>query len=139
MVLQLYATIYTSSFYNRLKTSVKSKCASSHWNSQLQLHIQSHRYPQKHLRLYKIKKVILKYKIHIIIKILSIITIRHSSVIRQKYESYVCVSGGKKCSFFGKFGVLCFLETPVLRFVLLPYYRPYSTHLFPKVTIFTEH
>ena len=35
----------------------------------------------------------------------------------------MCVSGGKKCSFFGKFGVLCFLETPVLRFALLPYYR----------------
>ena len=25
--------------------------------------------------------------------------------------------------FFGKFDVLCFLETPVLRFVFLPYYR----------------
>ena len=25
--------------------------------------------------------------------------------------------------FFGKFGVLCFLETPVLRFALLPCYR----------------
>ena len=25
--------------------------------------------------------------------------------------------------FFWKFGVLCFLETPVLRFALLPYYR----------------
>ena len=35
----------------------------------------------------------------------------------------MCVSGGKKYSFFGKFGVLCFLETPVLRFDLLPYYR----------------
>ena len=22
----------------------------------------------------------------------------------------MCVSGGKKCSYFGKFGVLCFLE-----------------------------
>ena len=33
------------------------------------------------------------------------------------------VSEGKKYSFFGKFGVLCFLETPVLRFALLPYYR----------------
>ena len=30
---------------------------------------------------------------------------------------------GKKCSFFGKFGVLYFLVTPVLRFTLLPYYR----------------
>ena len=29
-------------------------------------------------------------------------------------------SGGKKCLFFGKFDVLCFLETPVLRFALLP-------------------
>ena len=28
----------------------------------------------------------------------------------------------KKYSFFRKFGVLCFLETPVLRFALLPYY-----------------
>ena len=38
-------------------------------------------------------------------------------------HTYVCISGGKKCSFFGKFGVLCFLETPVLRFALLSYYR----------------
>ena len=28
----------------------------------------------------------------------------------------VCLSGGKKCLFFGKFNVLCFLVTPVLRF-----------------------
>ena len=38
-------------------------------------------------------------------------------------KRYVCISEGKKCSFFGKFSVLCFLETPVLRFALLPYYR----------------
>ena len=31
--------------------------------------------------------------------------------------------GGKKCSFFRKFDVLCFLETSVLRFALWPYYR----------------
>ena len=30
---------------------------------------------------------------------------------------YVCVSGGKRCSFSGKSGVLCFVEIPVLRFV----------------------
>ena len=35
----------------------------------------------------------------------------------------VCVSSGKKDSFFRKFGVLCFLETSALRFTLLPYYR----------------
>ena len=35
------------------------------------------------------------------------------------------LSGGKKCSFFGKFDVLCFLEIPVLRFALLPYNRRY--------------
>ena len=40
-------------------------------------------------------------------------------------RTFLCVSGGKKCSFFAKFGVLCFLETPVLRFALLPYYRRY--------------
>ena len=33
-------------------------------------------------------------------------------------HTYVCVSGGKKCSFFGKFSVLCFLETHVSRFAL---------------------
>ena len=38
-------------------------------------------------------------------------------------HTYACVSEGKKCSFFGKFGVLGFLLTSVLRFVLLPYYR----------------
>ena len=31
-------------------------------------------------------------------------------------ETYGDVSGGKKCSFFGKFGVFCFLATLVLRF-----------------------
>ena len=41
-------------------------------------------------------------------------------------DHHLCVSGGKKCSFFGKFGVLSFLETPVLRFALLPYYRRYG-------------
>ena len=44
-------------------------------------------------------------------------------VIRQKGESQnVWISWGKKCLFFGKFCVLFFLETPVLSFVLLPYY-----------------
>ena len=38
-------------------------------------------------------------------------------------HTHVYVSGGKKCLFFRNFGVLCFLETPVLRFALLPYYR----------------
>ena len=38
-------------------------------------------------------------------------------------HTYVCVSGGKKCSFFQKFNVLRLLETPILRFALLPYLR----------------
>ena len=37
--------------------------------------------------------------------------------------TYVCVSWGKKCSFFGKIGVLCFFEACVLKLPLLPYYR----------------
>ena len=63
------------------------------------------------------------------------------SIIRQKGEyqngcykktkhAKFPYQGVKKCSFFGKFGVLCFLETPVLRFVLLPYYR--RLNLFEK-------
>ena len=40
----------------------------------------------------------------------------------QHKFTHVCVSGGKKCSLFGKFYVLCFLETPIFRFALLPYY-----------------
>ena len=37
-------------------------------------------------------------------------------------HTYICVSGGKTFSFFGKFGLLCFLVASVLRFTLLPYY-----------------
>ena len=39
------------------------------------------------------------------------------------HEPNLCASRVKKCSFFRKFGMLCCLETPVLRFALLPYYR----------------
>ena len=35
----------------------------------------------------------------------------------------MCESGGKKCSFFEKFGVLCFLVASVMTFAVLPYYR----------------
>ena len=55
--------------------------------------------------------------------------------------TYVCVSGGKKCLFFGNLGVPCFLETPVLRFALLPYSRQSvmfcnNYHILLKVLIF---
>ena len=40
-----------------------------------------------------------------------------------KFSEKRTLSGGKQCSFFGKFGVLCFLEIPILRFTLLPYHR----------------
>ena len=72
-----------------------------------------------------------------------------SLVIRQKGESQngcfkkakhakisECVSGVKKCSFFGNFGVLCFLETPVLRFALLPYSRRFVGSL--RITLVTS-
>ena len=42
---------------------------------------------------------------------------------RKTNISSPCVSAGKKCSYFGKLGVLFFLETHVLRFALLSYYR----------------
>ena len=41
----------------------------------------------------------------------------------EHYHMYVCVSGGKKCSFFGELSVVCLLITFVLRFASLPYYR----------------
>ena len=38
----------------------------------------------------------------------------------------MCVLGGKKCSFLARFGMLCFLETPIFRFAILPYYWWYN-------------
>ena len=43
--------------------------------------------------------------------------------VTRKQRTYVCVLGSKKCSFFGKFSLPCFLVTSILRFALLPYYR----------------
>ena len=37
----------------------------------------------------------------------------------------------RNVSFFGKIGMLCFLETSVLRFALLPYYR--RVHLLKNI------
>ena len=52
-------------------------------------------------------------------------------------HTYVCVSRGRKCSFFGKLGVLCFLEILALRFVLLPYYRrTLSVNIYIKLGYF---
>ena len=42
----------------------------------------------------------------------------------------VYVSKGEKCLFFGRFCVLCFLGTPVLRFFLLLYYRQFMCTFF---------
>ena len=49
--------------------------------------------------------------------------IRTRTCAYQGVRNVRCLSGGKKCSFFGKFGMLCFCETPALRFTILPYYR----------------
>ena len=44
------------------------------------------------------------------------------------WYAHVCAYQGiKNVCFCGKFGVFCFLETPVLRFALLPYYRRIGT------------
>ena len=43
--------------------------------------------------------------------------------VNGRISKRTCVSGGKKCSFFVKLGVLCFLVTPILRFAFLPYRR----------------
>ena len=54
---------------------------------------------------------------------------------KQTFNTYVRVSGGKKCLFFGKVGVLCFLETPVLRFALLLYYQQAIMEMLIKTAI----
>ena len=56
----------------------------------------------------------------------NVYNLRHTAMQRLPY---VCVPGGKKCSF----GVFCFLETPVFRFALLPYYG--RCHLVIQMTI----
>ena len=53
---------------------------------------------------------------------------------RCKGISYVCVSGGKKCSLFEKFNALCFFVTPVLKFALLDFYR--RTRIICKIYVF---
>ena len=52
--------------------------------------------------------------------------------ITRKQSVCLYVSGGKKCSFFGKFGVLSFLVTSVLRLAFLSYYRQVVGILFVK-------
>ena len=37
--------------------------------------------------------------------------------------AHLSISEGKKCLFFEKFDMRCFIVTSVLRFALLPYYR----------------
>ena len=43
---------------------------------------------------------------------------KNEHFLRPDTDTYVCVSGGKKCLFFGKIGVICFLEAPVIKFAL---------------------
>ena len=44
----------------------------------------------------------------------------------------------KERLFFGKFGVLCFLETPFLRFALLPYYRQGKVMCFARIQLCSQ-
>ena len=54
-------------------------------------------------------------------KFFLILVLRVSILIKKQQ-----LVGGKKCLLLGKFSVLCFLVTPVLRFALLPYCRRIS-------------
>ena len=44
-------------------------------------------------------------------------------IFQKMNTSYPLIRTHTYQGFFRKFGVLCFLETPVLRFAFLPYYR----------------
>ena len=47
---------------------------------------------------------------------------RKTNISYPRYAHVHVRIGGKKSLFIGKIGVLCFFETPILRFVLLLYY-----------------
>ena len=47
---------------------------------------------------------------------------KHAKISEKMFVLFVCLFF-EKCLFFGNFDILCFLETPVLRFALFPYYR----------------
>ena len=53
---------------------------------------------------------------------------KRTFLITPDTHRHVHVTAGKQCSFFGKFGVLCFLVTPVLSLAILPYYRRIHNH-----------
>ena len=93
---------------------------------------------QKFVRKLARKSSCSKFQLSVISEIL-LMLLDILSVIRQKCKSqngcfkkrkhtYKCVSEGKKFP-----GVLCFLETPVLRFALLPHYRRNATQFYHNV------
>ena len=55
---------------------------------------------------------------------------KERQIFQKTNISYLLIrtQGGKKCFFFGKPGVLCFLKTPFLKFALLSYYRRYVNY-----------
>ena len=69
----------------------------------------------------------LNYEIHIVDQSILLLILRHLLEVFWCFQGAskenVCASGGKRCSFSGNFGVFCCLVIPVLRFVLLRYYR----------------
>ena len=52
-----------------------------------------------------------------------LICTRRFALLQSLKDPFCAYQGVRNICFFGKFGVLSFLETPVLRFALLPYYR----------------
>ena len=62
---------------------------------------------------------------------------RNKHFLPPETHTYVCISGAKKCLFLASFGVLWFLETPVLRFALLPYSRLLYPSILKKI-LFTD-
>ena len=49
--------------------------------------------------------------------------LKNKHFLTRDIHTYMLVSDGKKCTFFGIFDALCFLVTSLLRFPLLPHYR----------------
>ena len=55
---------------------------------------------------------------------------KHAKI--SKKQTFLTPDTHTYCLFFGNFGMLCFVETSVLSFALLPYYRQIVVSTIPK-------
>ena len=64
---------------------------------------------------------------------------KHAKIAKKTNISYLaCISGDKKCWFFGKFGALLYRVTSILRFAILSYHRQIKLPSLLKLNFFSQ-